>query len=218
MHHHGWISKGLLTYLEHTPVRHLFGSHTYFQTDGARLLDAWTFALWALLLIALALLAWRVRSRFINPQSDLRLWIGLVLLVLGGSALWYSLVSEPDTDTNFWALAPSIARLPAPVYTDRYTAFDLAYLSGYDDPNVRSAGYLTDARVRPILKRRRGCFLLSQPQLERERASNLAHASTAVIFAASQHPPSGWHVIQRITATENPLASIVILCAHGPSR
>lgn len=215
MHHHGWITRGMLDFLAHTPLRHLLGGGARYYRDAAGLLDAWAFALWGLALAAAAVLVWRGRSRLVAPQHEYRLWVALIILVFGGSALWYSLISAPETDTNFWALAPSIARLPAPVYTDRYTAFDLAYLSAYHDSNIRSVGYLPDKRVRSLLARRRGCFLLSQPHLTREAEADLAGTSTAVVLNAVQHPPAGWTVVKRVAATENPYASIVVLCAHA---
>jgi hypothetical protein len=215
MRHHGWISKALLTYLEHTPIRRFLGGSANFHANAAKLLDERLFALWGVFLIALALIIWRLRTHIVKPRYEHRLWMSLIVLVFGGSALMYSLVSEPDTDTNFWSLAPYVAKLPAPVYTDRYTAFVLGYLSGYRDLNIRSTGYLPDSRVRPLLRRHQGCFLVSEPQLEREKGDNLAQGSPAIIFGVLHHPPPGWVIVKRVAATENPLESIIVLCARA---
>jgi hypothetical protein len=214
MHHRGWISRGMLTFLEHTPLRRFLGGNANFRTQGATLLDARLFALWCLVLIALALLVWWARARLVEPRKARQLWVFLVGMVFAGSALTYSLFSQPDTDANFWSLAPYISRLPAPVYTDRYTAFDLGYLSAYHASNVRTAGYLPEDRLHPILQRHRGCLLLSESQLDRENQSRLGQDRSSTAFEALRHPPPGWIIVKRVAAIENPLESIVVLCAR----
>jgi hypothetical protein len=214
MRHHGWISREMLTFLEHTPLRRFLGGNANFRTQGATLLDARLFALWCLVLVALALLVWHGRRRLVKPEHVRQLWVVLIGLVFAGSALTYSIFSEPDTDVNFRSLAPYISGLPAPVYTDRYTAFDLGYLSAYRALNVRSSGYLTNDRIRPILQRHRGCLLLSESQLDRENQSRLGQDRSSTAFEALRHPPPGWIIVKRVAAIENPLESIVVLCAR----
>jgi hypothetical protein len=142
-----------------------------------------------------------------------RLWVSLVVLVFGGSGLVFSLASLPSRVSNVRRLAPIVAALSGPIYTDQFTAHDLTYLLHYRVKSIRSAGALDNHTMSSLLHMSRGCIIVNEPELDQLAGDGLAVSASA--YNLPWRRPAGWMLVDRFPSAENALEHVAVMCAQG---
>jgi hypothetical protein len=210
-----WDSAALLTWMSHLLGLRSARAHWWHQ-HGARLVDAALISGSTLLLVVMAWTLWHFRAR-LNGHSgrdfDHRLWASLVVLVFGGSGLVFSLASLPNRVSNVRRLAPIVAALSGPIYTDQFTAHDLTYLLHYEAKNIRSAGSLDQRTTSNLLRMSRGCIIVNEPELDQLAGDGLAVSVSA--YNLLWRRPAGWMLVDRFPSAENALEHVAVMCAQG---
>jgi hypothetical protein len=210
-----WDSAALLTWMSHLLGFRSARAHWWHQ-HGARLLDAALISGSMLLLVVIAWALWHLRAR-LNRHSgrafDDWLWACLVVLVFGGSGLVFSLASLPSRVSNVRRLAPIVAALSGPMYTDQFTASDLTYLLHYGAKNIRGAGSLDNHTMSSLLHMSRGCIIVNEPELDQLASDGLA--VSAMAYNLPWRRPAGWIRVDRFPSAENALEHVAVMCAQG---
>ena len=212
-----WTSAAFLDWLAR--ALHLSAARAlWWRQHGARLVDSLFISGGALLLVGVLLVAWRLFLR--RPSSDrglspYRRWVSLVLVLVafGGSALLFTVASQPDKVANARRLIPMLASLPRPIYADQATAGDLSYLLRYQQDGVVDAGSLDNAMLTPILAAKKGCIVVNEPELDVLAGDGLRVAP--LTYALPHRQPRGWALMTSFEAADNPLERVAIVCARG---
>jgi len=210
-----WDSAALLTWMSHLLGFRSARAHWWHQ-HGARLLDAALISGGMLLLVVIAWSLWHLRAclnRHSGRAFDYRLWVSLVVLVFGGSGLVFSLASSPSRVSNVRRLAPIVAALSGPIYTDQFTAHDLTYLLHYRVKSIRSAGALDNHTMSSLLHMSRGCIIVNEPELDQLAGDGLAVSASA--YNLPWRRPAGWMLVDRFPSAENALEHVAVMCAQG---
>ncbi len=210
-----WTSAAFLDWL--ACALHLSaGRALWWRQHGARLVDSLLISGGALLLVAVAIVAWRLSLR--RPSSDrglspYRRWVSLVVVAFGGSALLFIAASRPDKVANTRRLIPLLAALSRPIYADQATAGDLSYLLRYQQDGIVDAGSLDNATVTAILAARKGCIVVNEPELDVLAGDGLR--VSPLTYALPRRQPRGWALMTSFEAADNPLERVAIVCARG---
>jgi len=210
-----WTSAAFLDWLAR--ALHLSAARAlWWRQHGARLVDSLLISGGALLLVAVAIVAWRLSLR--RPSSDrglspYRRWVSLVVVAFGGSALLFMAASRPDKVANAQRLIPLLAALSRPIYADQATAGDLSYLLRYQQDGIVDAGSLDNAMVTAILAARKGCIVVNEPELDVLAGDGLR--VSPLTYALPRRPPRGWALMTSFAAADNPLERVAIVCARG---
>jgi hypothetical protein len=102
-----------------------------------------------------------------------------------------------------------------PVYTDRETASDLAYLSDFTGERVKNARSLSTPTVQRLLAARDACILISETMLTRLRSGLLPVDPQD--FRLLRDPPKGWQVVSVFPSAVEPLERLGVLCPERSS-
>jgi hypothetical protein len=191
----------------------------WWHEHGARLLNGLVTSAAGVLLAIFVVNVWLRRSRLmrrLTPEAANLLWLLLVVVLFGGSALVFSSTVLPSPLANARRLVTTIAALHEPIYTDQFTAGDLAYLSRYRPMNVKSAGSLDERMMKSLLTKRTGCVLVHEPELD-QLANDGLHVSAAAYDLLRRQPP-GWTVVAQFPSVENPLEHVALICTGSRSR
>jgi hypothetical protein len=210
-----WDSAVLLNWMSHLLGFRSARAHWWHQ-HGARLLDAAFISGSMLLLVVVAWTLWHLRARLIahsGQDFEYLLWASLVVLVFGGSGLVFSLASLPSRVSNVRRLAPIVAALPGPIYTDQFTANDLTYLLHYGATNIRSEGSLDDQTMSILLHMSKGCIIVNEPELDQLVGDGLTVSASA--YSLPWRRPAGWMLADRFPSAENALEHVAVMCAQG---
>jgi uncharacterized protein YbdZ (MbtH family) len=106
-----------------------------------------------------------------------------------------------------------VAALSGPIYTDQFTASDLAYLLHYGATNIRSEGSLDNQTMSILLHVSRGCIIVNEPELDQLAGDGLAVSASA--YSLPWRLPAGWMLVARFPSAENALEHVAVMCAQG---
>jgi hypothetical protein len=115
--------------------------------------------------------------------------------------------------SNVRRLAPIVAALSGPMYTDQFTANDLTYLLHYGATNIRSEGPLDNQTMSSLLHMSKGCLIVNEPELDQLVSDGLAVAASA--YNLLWRRPAGWMLVARFPSAENALEHVAVMCAQG---
>ncbi len=212
----GWVSPSLLEWISQTLGFH--GARAlWWHRHGAHALDYLLISFGGLLLAVLGWTVWRMRARLVGRDSlvaQARLWGVLLALVFGGSALLFTLEILPDRMADDRRLAPIVAGLHGPIYTDVPTAHALSFLFDYRSPSIRSTVLLDDPTVNALLAKRRGCLVVNEPELDYLMNSIGRGLGSTDVYGLLERPPAGWFLTSRFRSATNPLEYVEVVCAR----